>query len=226
MHSINENAYILMEKTLELMEVFGLPLSILAWVTVFIGSIIMGIVLRKHPFRGKVNAAIIVGVVSLLAHLSDYIVTLQITPDLSLEANPLWRNVVDDLGLSIAKWYGLTGKLMLAILSFEFYAYYLLKRERLFPERAENLSSFIRKFGKSETGAKINFGSMANYFSFMFAMLGPFYFYVALLNGFSNSPLYLSLPAAPIGLLIYLISLYFLYFILNYRAFRKTKIKQ
>jgi hypothetical protein len=222
MRTINENAYTLMEKTLELMELFGLPLSILAWMTVFVGSITMGLVLRRHPFGGKVTAAIGVGVISLLAHLTDYIVTLQITPDLSLEANPLWRNIIDQWGLAVAKWYGLTGKAMLAILSFEFYAYYLLQRERLFPETANSLSSFFRNYGKSKTGAKINIGSIVNYFSFMFALLGPFYFYIAFLNSFSDSRHYLSLPAAPIVLLVYLIILSLSYFILNYRAFQKT----
>jgi hypothetical protein len=224
MQSINEKAYSLLEQVLVLMEMFGLPLSIAAWITVFLGSIGMGLVLRKYSLRGNLNIAIIVGVISLAAHLADYIITLRISPDLSLEANPLWRNIIDAFGLGIAKWYGLTGKIMLAILSFEFYAYYLLFREGLFPETVATIVSFFRKFGASKKGRRLNMESILNYFSFMFALLGPFYFYIALLNSLIDSPAYLLFPAAPLALIIYLIFLSLFYFILNYRAFRRTVI--
>jgi hypothetical protein len=225
MLKINENAYYLLEQILELMEVFGLPLSIIAWMTVFLGSIAMGVVLSKFSLLGNIHAAIWVGAISLTAHLADYFVTLEITPDLALEANPLWRNVIDGYGLGIAKWYGLTGKIMLAILSFEFYAYYLLQREKLFPEKTTGFLSFFRQFGANKTRRSPNLASIFNYFSFMFSLLGAFYFYIAMLNSLVDSHLYLFFPAAPIALLVYLLVISLSYFLLNYRKFRQLTVR-
>ncbi|MCP3954290.1 MAG: hypothetical protein GY697_19040 [Desulfobacterales bacterium] len=222
--SINEKAYSLLEQVLVLMEKFGLPLSIAAWITVFLGSIGMGFVLRKYSLHGNRNIALIVGVITLVAHLADYIITLKISPDLSFEANPLWRNIIDAFGLDIAKWYGLTGKILLAILSFEFYAYYLLHRKKLFPDTADNIVSFFCKFGSNKKDKGPNLVTVVNFFSFLFALLGPFYFYIALLNSFTDSPAYFLFPAAPIALIFYLVSLSLVYFFLNYRAFRQALI--
>ncbi len=214
MHKLNDISYAFLEKVMHFFELFGLPLSLLAWITVFVGSIGMLIVLRKYSLNEKIKIPIIVGLLTLIAHLADYYITLKVSPDLSLEANPLWRNITDSFGLNIAKWYGLTGKIFLSILSFQFFTFYLIKRDLLFPEEASNILSFYQQFGRRTLDRKFNLENMLNYFSFMFALLGPFYFYIALLN--SNSIYQTIIPAAPLMLVLYLFALTILYFILNY----------
>ena len=221
MRRLNDTAYAFLEKVMQFFELFGLPLSIVAWITVFAGSIGMLLVLRKHSLNEKIKLPLIIGLATLIAHFADYYITLKVSPDLSLEANPLWRNMIDSFGLNIAKWYGLTGKIFLSILSFEFFAFYMIKRKSMFPVAASNIVSFYQQFGKTQTIRKINVECIINYFSFMFALLGPFYFYVALLN--SDSLFQDVLPAAPIVLIFYLFSLTILYFMLNYLAFKKSK---
>ncbi len=191
----------------------------MAWITVFAGSIGMLLVLRKYSLSGKLKIPLIIGLTTLIAHLADYYITLKVSPDLSLEANPLWRNIIDSFGLNIAKWYGLTGKILLSILSFEFFAFYLIKQKSMFPEVASNIISFYQQFGKTQTTRKLNVECILNYFSFMFALLGPFYYYIALLN--SDSLFQNLLPAVPLMLILYLCALTILYFILNYSAFKK-----
>jgi len=142
--SLNEIVYQTLYQLFDLVTIFGTPLSILAWVTVFAGSVGMVFVLRMHHMKGKWKASCAVGSIALAAHLLDYYVTLKVSPDLSLEANPLWCIVVDKMGLKVALWYGLTGKIMLAVLSFEFFAYYLIHRESLLPNNANNFLSFCK----------------------------------------------------------------------------------
>ena len=219
---MNEFFYILLEQVSRLVERCGLWLSILAWVTVFVGAVAMGIVLSRHSLKGKIKIALAVGSLALAAHLADYFVTLKITPDLSLENNPLWRMVVEDLGLGIARIYGLTGKILLSVLSFEFFAFYLIGRSRLFPESAGGFISFCSQFGKAGTKQTFNLEPVFNLFAFMFALLGPFYFYIALLNCLIESFFYTLLPAPPLMLILYMTALIGLYFLLNYSAFKKT----
>lgn len=97
-------------RLLATIERIGVWLSILAWVTVAGGAVAMAYVLRHEMRRAVWTAAAIVGLVALLANFADYFVTLYRSPDLTLEANPLWRNIVDSFGLQVAKWYGHTGK--------------------------------------------------------------------------------------------------------------------
>ena len=48
MGNFNESSYILLEKIFYLVELFGLPVAILAWLTVFCGAIGMGILISKQ----------------------------------------------------------------------------------------------------------------------------------------------------------------------------------
>lgn len=217
---MNDFFYVLFAQVSRLVEGCGTSLSILAWTAVFAGAVAMGIVLSRHSLKGKLKAAGVVGLLSLAAHLSDYFVTLKITPDLALESNPLWRMMVDGFGLGVAGFYGLSGKILLAVLSFEFFAYYLIGRSRLFPEAAAGFLAFCRRFGGTGTQRRFNFEPVFNLFAFMFAWLGPFYFYIALLNGLIESPFYTRLPAAPLMLLLYLVLLVWLYFVSNYIAYK------
>ena len=138
------------------------------------------------------------------AHIFDYYVTLKISPDLSFEANPLWLIVVHKMGLNAALWYGLTGKIILSVLSFEFFAYYLIHRKSLIPKQSDSFLSFCRNFGRNKRSKRLNLIPMLNFFSFLFSLLGLFCLYVALLNSITDESLYLLMPSMPLMLLVYL----------------------
>src|SRR3954470_6432313 len=139
----------LLARLLTWIEGWGVWLSWLAWATVVFGAIAM--LRATRGVRGwKIwTAALVVTVLGVVAHMADYLITLQRSPDLALEMNPLWRNVVQHYGLSVAKWYGLTGKLLLSLLAGQTTAFYLGNRVRLFP-RASGLAAwtFLRHMGE------------------------------------------------------------------------------
>ena len=208
----------------DLVAIMGLPLSILAWITVFSGSIGMVFVLRMHSMKGKWKSSFVVGSIVLGAHLLDYYMTLKVSPDLFLEANPLWCIVVNKMGLKIALWYGLTGKIMLAVLSFEFFAYYLIHRESLFPKNANSFLSFYQDFGKEISSKRLNLSAMLNFFAFLFSLIGIFCFYISLLNSITDENLYLLMPSMPLMLFAYLFVLVLAYFGGNYWLFKKEEV--
>jgi hypothetical protein len=214
---VNNWAYENLERVFAWVGRLGLPLIIGAWMTVFAGMIGMVLVLRKRRLRGKLMPALAVGIASLAAHLLDYFGTLRITSNLAAEANPIWRIVLDRLGLSAAHWYGLTGKIILAVLSFEFFTYYLIGREKLMPPQARDFYDFWRNFGWSVRSSE----RLVNFFAFLFALIGPFCFYVAFLNSISDSDLYGRMPAMPVMLFIYIFILTIVYLYGNYRSYRK-----
>jgi len=209
------------EKIFILVGRLGFPLTVAAWLMVFGFCIGMALVITKRLPRTVVISSLIVGGLSLAAHLFDYFGTLRITPDLAVEGNPIWRIVVERLGLPVARWYGLTGKIMLAVLSFEFFAYYLSGRARLLPSTARDFTDFWKKYGENAgPGTRI-----ANFFAFLFALIGPFCFYIALLNALSNSELYIRIPAMPIMLAAYIIILASIYLVGNYLSWRQNNRK-
>jgi len=166
---------------------------------------------------------LLVGGTALIAHLLDYSITLKVSPDLFLEANPIWRAVIDRMGLSFAIWYGLTGKIILSILSFECFAYYMIQRETLLPEKIDGFVSFLRNFGKYNSSKKWpSLENMTNFFSFLFAFIGHFCFYIAILNSLVNRDAYLLLPSMPVMLIAYLVILTFAYLFGNYIFFKKS----
>ena len=61
--------------------------------------------------------------------------------------------------------------------------------------------------------------NLVNFFGFAFALLGPFFFYVALLNALIENPVYLKLPAMPLVLGLYLVTIAVAYFTVTYGAF-------
>lgn len=222
MSDFNNLTYDFLEKVLTFFAQFGLPMIVLAWSMVFLAAIGMIFVLRKHSLRGKWQAALIVGSVSLVAHLIDFFGTLKVCPDLSFEANPIWCVVVEKMGLSLARWYGFTGKVLLAIISFEFFAYYLTQRETLLPDRAQGFFSFWRNFGKKDLSKSvIRFANIKNFFAFLFALIGPFCLYIALLNSITDSELYMRMPSMPLMLLLYLFFLTLGFLFGNYWSFKR-----
>lgn len=208
------NADEVLEASFALTQRLGLPLAIAAWVTVFAGAIALGFVVRTSAPR----AAVVIGLVSLAAHLLDYFVTLHLTPDLSAEANPIWRIVIDSAGLTIAKAYGLSGKVLLSIISYQLYAWYLSHRASLFPPSAAGFGDFVKKLGQ---GAP-RFGNVRSFFAFAFALFGPYFFYITFINvvGEWNPALYVKLPSPPVAIVLYFSAVTAAYFALMWRAFR------
>ncbi len=218
----NDTLYRALEASYSRVEALGLPLAVAAWLTVFVGALAMAQVLRRAgSLRGHWGPAALVGVASLAAHLLDYAVTLRMSPTLGAEGNPIWRIAIEHFGLELAKLYGLTGKILLSILSFELFCFYRIQRTRLFPERADGFRSFWRRLGDaSGRRARVHWPNLVNFFAFSFALMGPFFFYIALLNSLIESALYLRLPAMPLVLVLYLGLIVGAYFVTTYHAWR------
>ena len=218
---MNEWSYRALERIFELVSRLGLPLIVAAWLLTAITTAVMVLVLKRTRLSDVLLPSLIVGFLSLAAHLFDYAGTLRISPDLAVEANPIWRIVVERLGLTVARWYGLTGKIMLSALSFEFFAYYLTGRSRLLPETARGFFDFWKKYGqRSSSGTRL-----ANFFAFLFSLIGPFCFYIALLNALSDSRYYDRMPAMPIALVAYITVLVVLYLVGNFISWRRAGLK-
>jgi len=218
---MNEWSYRALDRIFELVGRLGFPLIVAAWLITAITVAVMVRVLKRTRLSDVLLPSLIVGFLSLAAHLLDYAGTLRISPDLAVEANPIWRIVVERLGLTVARWYGLTGKIMLSVLSFEFFVYYLTGRSRLLPETARGFSDFWKKYGqRSGSGTRL-----ANFFAFLLSLIGPFCFYIALLNALSDSRYYDRMPAMPIALIAYLMVLVVLYLVGNFVSWRRAGLK-
>lgn len=210
----------LLEWSFSFVQRLGVPLAVLAWVTVFSASLAMFFVLRSVRLRDVAVRAGVVGFLALTAHLLDFFVTLDITPDLSMEANPLWRVIIDAFGLTIAKAYGFTGKVLLSVLSFQLFAWHLAHRASLFPATASSFGEFVRKLG---VGAP-RLGNVRSFFAFAFALFGPYFFYITLMNvtGDRAPELYGRLPSPPVAIAIFFVGIIAAYFVTMWRAFQQT----
>jgi hypothetical protein len=179
-----------LDQAFALTERLGTPLAVAAWVTVFAGAVAMVFPLRGRALRWK--PALAVGLLALAAHLLDYFVTLYITPDLALEANPLWRSAIHAFGLSAAKVYALSGKVLLSVLSFELFAWFLATPP------------------PPVTGA-VSFKRLARLFAGAFALFGPYFFYITAYNwlGYVESPWYGRFPSPPVAIAVYFAGILF-----------------
>lgn len=209
----------LLDESFALVAKLGVPLAVAAWFTVFGGAVGLGLILKRTDTRGVWPAALAVGALGLLAHLLDYFFTLKITPDLSMEANPIWRVVIDRFGLAFARVYGLTGKILLSVVSTELFAWHLSHRASLFPKEAKSFSEFVRLLGR---GAP-QLGNIRSFFAFAFALFGPYFFYITFMNvtGDSSSELYEQLPSPPVAILVYFVGVTAAYFGSMWRAFKR-----
>lgn len=207
----------LLEQSFAMVARLGIPLAVAAWLTVFGGALAMGAILRASDTKGVWPSAIAVGVTGLAAHMLDYFVTLRITPDLAMEANPIWRVVIDNFGLSVARAYGLTGKLLLSVLSAQLFAWHLSHRASLFPAQANGVGDFIQQLGR---GAP-RMGNIRSFFAFAFALFGPYFFYITFMNvtGEASYDLYEKLPSPPVAIVGYFVLVTFAYFATMWRAF-------
>jgi hypothetical protein len=226
----------LLDESFALVAKLGVPLAVAAWLTVFGGAIALGLILRRVDTRGVWPAALGVGGLGLTAHLLDYFVTLKITPDLSMEANPIWRVVIDNFGLWVARVYGLSGKLLLSVVSTQLFAWHLAHRASLFPTKeTKTFSEFVRQLGQGAPGlgnirsfpssGRGAAGRLASFFAFAFALFGPYFFYITFMNvtGAAESELYERLPSPPVAILVYFAGVIAAYFGSMWRAFRSSK---
>lgn len=205
-----------------LVERLGLPIAVAAWLTVFAGAAAQAIWLRRET-RAHVGAFLGVLILSLTAHLLDYFLTLAITPDLSEEANPIWRVALTSFGLPAAKAYGLTGKVLVSLTAAWCYVYHLSRRAPLLPTSARTFSSFIAGFGAdSPRVGGVRWAPVAHLFAFLYAGLGPFFFYISFLNYVGgvrdDMALYTALPSPVPAVAGYLLLLVAAYFGVNYRV--------
>lgn len=212
----------LLDASFAVVQQLGLPVAIAAWLTVFGGAVAMAVILRGVDTVGVWRAALIVGVTGLAAHLLDYFVTLRITPDLALEANPIWRVVIDRFGLTVARAYGLSGKVLLSVLSAQLFAWHLSHRASLFPPSAAGPLDFVQQLGR---GAP-RLGNIRSFFAFAFALFGPYFFYITFMNltGELAFDLYERLPSPPVAILGYFVLVAGAYFATMWGAFRREQL--
>ncbi len=206
----------------------GYAVCIAAWAAVFAAALFLLSVFKNRTdlCRRYLTPALAAGFLNLAAHLGDFFVTVRITPDLGLEANPLWLAAATAFGLKTAIWYGLTGKILLSIISFELYFVYLSGRSALYPREKGGLLFFFRNFGSvpNNYGGKKAKG-LFNIFSFLFSLSGLYCFYVIFLNiaFYSGSPvLKYGFPDPAAFLIVYLAVLTAVYFIENYSKYRAS----
>ncbi len=209
---------------LEWLERLGVWLSLAAWLTVAAGVVGMAILLRRERRLAVWLAAAVVGLSAAVANLVDYRVTLAISPDLSLEANPLWRNVIDTFGLEIAKAYGMSGKILVSILAGLMFAFYLSNVARLFPKQAASPVEFLRRLGDGSENRRERLLALFTMFAFFFAGIQSFYFYISYLNWLDDPQLADRLPSAPLAALLLIVLLAVLFGVVTYRAFQKGTV--
>ncbi len=211
----------LLTRLLAWIEAWGVWHSWLAWATVFVGALAMLRATKNVRGRGAWTAAFIVTALAIVAHMTDYFITLRISPDLALELNPLWRNIVRTYGLGVAKWYGLTGKLLVSVLAGQMTAFYLGYRERLFP-RGSGLGprAFVAHMGERSSSWRERATALFTVFAFFFAGLTFLYFYIAYQNSITDPAVLDRLPSTPVAVLSYVVLLCVAFVVLTYRAYR------
>ena len=212
-------------RLLALLERLGVWLAVVAWLAIALGAAAMAYVLRNERVSIWRRASL-VGILALAANLADYFVTLQRSPDLTFEANPLWRNVVDHFGLRIAKWYGLSGKIFVSVLAAQMFAFYLSRRETIYPSQARSLLHFLMRMGSRARTLRERLLGLFTIFAFFFAWVNVFYFYVAYTNSLNNPDMLEKLPSVPVSILILVALLAIAFSLTTYRAFRLSMVQK
>ena len=206
-------------RLLSVLEGLGLWPSVVAWLVVASGCAIMTVALRGERRQSVWVPAAIVGTVALGANLTDYFVTLVLSPDLAAEANPLWRNVADQWGLRAAKWYGLTGKILVSWLAGQMFAFFLANLSRLYPSRARSLGQFLLRMGDRSKTRRDRGLALFTLFAFFFSGIQLLYFYIAFLNWLDGSLLLDRLPSIPLAIVLLLLAIATAFALVSYRAF-------
>lgn len=211
----------LLFRFLAMLERLGVWPSVGAWLAVALGAVAMAYVLREEEVTIWPSASL-VGLLALAANLADYIVTLRQSPDLTLEANPLWRNVVHHYGLRVAKWYGLSGKIFVSVLAAQMFAFYLSQRAAIFPARADSLWQFLMRMGGCAHTQRERLLGLFAIFAFFFAWINAFYFYIAYTNSLDDPDVLQKLPSVSVALIIFVATLAIAFSLTTYRAFRRS----
>ena len=215
----------LLFRFLALLERLGVWLAVVAWLAIALGAAAMAYVLRKE--RASIwRCASLVGILALAANLADYFVTLHRSPDLTFEANPLWRNVVDHFGLRIAKCYGLSGKFFVSVLAAQMFAFYLSQRETIYPAQARSLLHFLMQMGSRARTFRERLLGLFTIFAFFFAWVNVFYFYIAYTNSLDNPDILEKLPSVPVSILIVVAVLAIAFSLTTYHAFRLSMVQK
>jgi len=209
-------------RLLSMLEGLGLWPSVVAWLVVAGGCAIMTVVLRHERSNRVWVPAAIVGTLALAANLTDYFVTLALSPDLASEANPLWRNVAAGWGLRVAKWYGLTGKILVSCLAGQMFAFFLANLPRLYPSRADSLGEFLRRMGDRSKTRRDRVLALFTLFAFFFSGIQLLYFYIAFLNWLDGALLLDRLPSVPSAILLLLLAISAAFALVSYRAFLRA----
>jgi hypothetical protein len=193
----------------------GMPLAVVSWLTLLVAVLAMHRRLSSNDTEPHRTIAGVVGGLALISHLIDGIVTLVVTPTLSMESSVLWVAIIDRFGEQAAMLYGLTGKALIVILSYQLFLWYRIQRLRLFPPQGPHtLVSFARAFG----GTRLE--NLGNFLSFTVPLLSPLMLYTVLLNTAESSTLLAMLPPLPAVALAWLVLLTVGYFQHSYRAWR------
>ena len=209
------------DRMLEWFSGLGIWLSVAALLTVFMGCLGMSLLLR-HERRGKTwKTAVLAGTLALAANLADFYVTFYRSPDLYLELNPVWRNVIDKWGITTAWWYGFCGKVLLSVLAGLMAAFYIKHRERLYPDRAIDFFAFIRRMGERSKDWRDRLSGLFTIFCFFFAWIQLFGFYIAYLNWQVNSMSRQQMPPVLLALASVLLGIGAVFLVFTYRAFKK-----
>ena len=212
-------------RLLALLERLGFWLAVVAWLAIALGVAAMAYVLRNERVSIWRRASL-VGILALAANLADYFVTLRHSPDLFLEANPLWRNIVDHFGLRMAKWYGLTGKVFVSVLAAQMFAFYLGHRETIYPPHARSLLQFLMRMGSRARTFRERLLGLFTIFAFFFAWVNVFYFYIAFTNSLNNPDMLEKLPSVPVSILTLIAMLAIAFSLTTYHAFRLSMVQK
>jgi hypothetical protein len=203
-------------RLLALLERTGVWLSVLAWIAVAGGCMTMAFALRRERRCAIWTVSALVGAVALAANLTDYFITLHLSPDLGYEANPLWRNVMDRWGLQVAKAYGLSGKILVSLLAGQMFAFYLSNLQRLYPASADSLAQFLLRMGNRSRTAGQRVVALFTLFAFFFSGIQVFYFYISYLNWTGGADW---LPSMPLAVLLLILAVALAFAAISYRTF-------
>ena len=207
-------------ETMGVVEQFGIAPALLAWAVCVFAVVAMTFALH-HERRVAVHlAGAGVGAIALAANLLDYFVTLSASPELALEANPLYGGMVAAYGVETAKLYALSGKIMVSILAGQMFAFYLSNIERLYPKRARTIVEFAFGMGNRARNTRERWVALFTLFAFLFAGIQPLYFYIAFLNGIQDLALLARLPSATTAIAVTIVIVYAAFLVMTFGAYR------
>ncbi len=203
---MNNTAYEALAWVYDMVGAFGLPLAIAAWVTVGLAALGLALLLRRCEHApGERRWAVIAGIVALVCHLQDLGLTLLVTPDLALEANPIWLAVIHAWGVPVSIAYGLSGKLLLSLLSYQLFALYLIQRRGLYPPSEDEavFRAFWKAYGAGPGLGPQRLLSWTNLFAFVFPWVAPLMIYASVLNTTEHPSLLRLLPPWPVACVVW-----------------------